>query len=208
MPTGSARSISPASRSCPPSTSATAAKQRRGDAVWRVRFRNGWLYLLVLLEFQSTNDDRMALRNLEYTTLLYRELDRRGELGRPGRWPPVLPVALYNGDAPWSAALEMRELIAPVPEPLMSCQPSQRSLLLDERRIAVDDVPLGNLIRAVVGFEQSESREDLNRVTEALRHWLRDPEDTELGRAFAAWLEQIAARTDSALELEIWRTGR
>ncbi len=33
-------------------------RQSRGDAAWRVRFRDagsgGWLYLLVLLEFQST----------------------------------------------------------------------------------------------------------------------------------------------------------
>ena len=68
-----------------------SGQTRRGDAAWRVRFRNGWLYLLIVLEFQSTNDTRMALRNLEYTALLYRELDRRKELGPPGRWPPVLP---------------------------------------------------------------------------------------------------------------------
>lgn len=183
------------------------SQQRRGDAVWRVRFRNGWLYLLVLLEFQSTNDHRMALRNMEYTTLLYQELDRRGELGPPGRWPPVLPVVVYNGDAPWSAALEMRELIAPVPEPLASCQPSQRSVLLDERRVAVDDLPLGNLIRTVVGFEQSESPADLVRVANALRDWLRHPDDTDLGRAFAAWMEQLVARLDPAVELAALEDG-
>ena len=88
---------------------------RRGDAAWRVRFRDAWLHLLVVLEFQSTDDTRMALRNLEYTALLYRELDRRDELGPPGRWPPVLPIVLYNGDAPWTGALEMRDLIAAVP---------------------------------------------------------------------------------------------
>ena len=103
-------------------------QQRRGDAVWRVRFRNGWLYLLVILEFQSSNDHRMALRNLEYTSLLYQELGRRGELGEPGRWPPVLPIVLYNGDAPWTATLEMRELIAEVTDALSPYQPSQRSL--------------------------------------------------------------------------------
>lgn len=90
-------------------------QQRRGDAVWRVRFQNGWLYLLVMLEFQSVNDPRMALRNLEYTALLYQELGRRGELGEPGRWPPVLPVVLYNGDARWTAALGIHDLIAPSP---------------------------------------------------------------------------------------------
>ena len=107
-----------------------SGQQRRGDAVWRVRFRNGWLYLLVLLEFQSRSDARMALRNLEYTALLYRELDRRRELGEPGGWPPVLPVVLYNGDAPWTGALEMRDLVAPVPAALSPLQPSRRSLLL------------------------------------------------------------------------------
>ncbi|MDE0662177.1 MAG: Rpn family recombination-promoting nuclease/putative transposase [Gammaproteobacteria bacterium] len=170
-----------------------SGQQRRGDAIWRARFRNGWLYLLVLLEFQSRSDTRMALRNLEYTALLYRELDRRGELGTPGRWPPVLPVVLYNGDAPWTAALEMRDLVAPVPAVLSPCQPSQRSLLLDERRVAVDDLPSNNLMRAVVGFEQSRTPVELARVAEALRDWL-SPQDSNLGRAFAAWVRQLVAR--------------
>ena len=171
-----------------------SSQQRRGDAAWRVRFRNSWLYLLVLLEFQSRTDARMALRNLEYTALLYRELDRRRELGAPGQWPPVLPVVLYNGEAPWAAALEMRDLVAPVPAALSPCQPSQRSLLLDERHVAMDDLPLGNLMRAVVGFEQSRTPADVVGVAEALRGRLQSPQDSDLGRAFAAWMQQMVTR--------------
>ena len=169
-------------------------QQRRGDAVWRVQFRGRWLYLLILLEFQSRVDPRMALRILEYTALLYRELDRQDELGAPGRWPAVLPIVLYNGDAPWTAPLEMRELIEPVADALAPCQPAQRSLLLDERRAAVDDLPLGNLMRAVVGFEQSRSPADLATVVDRLRGWLQEPGDSELGHAFTDWLLQLAAR--------------
>ena len=169
-------------------------QQRRGDAVWRVRFRGRWLYLLILLEFQSSNDPRMALRMLEYTALLYRELDRQGQLAAPGGWPPVLPVVLYNGDAPWTAALEMRDLIARVPAPLGACQPAQRSLLLDEQRVAVDDLPLRNLMRAVVGFEQSRTPTDLAGAVDALRGLLREPGDSELGRAFASWVLRMANR--------------
>ena len=171
-------------------------QERRGDAVWRVRFRDRWLYLLVLLEFQSTNDARMALRNLEYTTLLYRQLDRNGELGQIGEWPPVLPVVLYNGDAPWTAKVEMRDLIAPVGPSLEPFQPSQRTLVLDERHMELDDLPAGNLMRALVGLEQSRTREELLEVTTALRDLLQAPGDTELTRAFVEWIQQHASRVD------------
>ena len=90
-------------------------QQRRGDTVWRVRFRRRWFYLL-LLEYQSTKTALMSLRNLEYTALLLGEMDRRKELGRPGHWPPVLPLVLYNGDTPWADTLEMHDLFGPVPD--------------------------------------------------------------------------------------------
>ena len=57
---------------------------RRGDAVWRVRQRDDWLHVLILLEFQSTDDPDMALRIMEYTALLFRELRRNG-----GPWTPT-----------------------------------------------------------------------------------------------------------------------
>ena len=47
--------------------------------------------MLVLLEFQptdSTDDPDMALRMLEYTTLLYQELARNRALESDGRRPP------------------------------------------------------------------------------------------------------------------------
>ena len=88
-------------------------RRRHGDTVWRLRFGDGWLHVLVLLEFQSRNDPDMALRILEYTVLLYRELLRNEDLGRDGLRPPVLPVVLYNGAAPWTAPREVSGLISP-----------------------------------------------------------------------------------------------
>ena len=48
--------------------------KRHGDNVWRMRLRKNWLYLLLLVEFQSTDDPLMALRIHTYTGLLYQEL--------------------------------------------------------------------------------------------------------------------------------------
>ena len=61
---------------------------RHGDAVWRVRLRESWLYLLVLLEFQSQDEPRMALRILAYTSLLYQELVRTARWARASGCQP------------------------------------------------------------------------------------------------------------------------
>ena len=181
-------------------------QERLGDCVWRVPFHDGWIYLLVLLEFQSRKDAAMALRNLEYTALLYTELGRTGHLGAPGDWPPVLPLVLYNGDTPWTEDVEMRRLIAPTLPVLEPFQPSQRSLVLDERRIAVDDLPVGNLMRAVAGLEQSRTPEELGQSTVELGDWPGAPIGRELGRAFVAWIQEMANLVESGEPLELGET--
>ena len=57
-------------------------RQRHGDLVRQVRFRGGWLYLLLLLEFQSTIEPAMAVRVLTFTSL------QRENPTVAGSWPP------------------------------------------------------------------------------------------------------------------------
>ena len=171
-----------------------ALRKRHGDTVWRVRHRHGWLHVLVLLEFQSTDEPRMALRILTYTSLLYQELARNEALGPDGRLPAVLPVVLYNGASRWTAAVEVGELIGPVGPWLAPYQPSQRYFVLDERHVGDEALPAGNLMTAVVGLERSRSPADLKRVVEALVEWLRDPGDDELKHAFTDWVWRLARR--------------
>ncbi len=173
-------------------------RARHGDTVWRVRHRDAWLHVLVLLEFQSTDDPDMALRILEYTTLLYQELARNRALEPDGRRPPVLPVVLYNGAAPWRAARDVGGLIAPVGPALAPYQPSQRYVVLDERHVRGDDVPGTNLMAAVVALEQSRSPADLKRVVEALRQRRWDADERSLERVFAEWVWRLARRLTPA----------
>ena len=172
-------------------------RQRHGDSVWRLRLQGpgeAWLYLLVMLEFQSTTDPFMAVRVLVYTGLLYQDLIRRGALDEAGRLPPVLPIVLYNGSNEWSAPVEVGDLIAPAGEALAPFQPSQRYFLLDEGRWGKDDLPGRNLVSALVGMETSATAEALSEAAEALSEWLRDSGDDELRRAFAEWLRQVSSR--------------
>ena len=168
--------------------------KRHGDAVWRVRLRGRWLYLVVLLEFQSRDEPRMALRILTYTGLLYEELVRNGVVASGEPLPPVLPVVLYNDARPWRAAREMGKLIAAVGPELARYQPAQRYHVVDERHLAEDDLPSDNLMTSVVALEQSGSAKDLARVVVALQVKLGGPHETGLRRAFVDWVRQTAER--------------
>jgi hypothetical protein len=97
-------------------------RQRHDDVVWKVRLRDQWLYVYVIIEFQSEPDPFMALRLLVNVGLLYQDLLRRNELPADGR----LPVVLYNGTPPWTGVVEFRELLTPTPPGLERYQPSFR----------------------------------------------------------------------------------
>lgn len=47
---------------------------REGDVIWRVRWGERWLYLYLLIEFQSSVDRFMAVRLLTYIGLLYQDI--------------------------------------------------------------------------------------------------------------------------------------
>ena len=167
-------------------------QQRHGDLVWRIRFRGDrWLYLVLLLEFQATVDSAMAIRMLTYTGLLYQRLADDDVLREHKALPPVLPVVLYNGRRPWTAPVEMADLVATGSERLAPYQPSQRYYLLDAGRTADADLPAGNLVSALVGLEKGRDTARLREPLKALIDLLRGQEDGELTQTFAAWLTQV-----------------
>ena len=152
--------------------------ENRGDAAWRVRVREGgsgsWLYLLCLLELPSTVDHRMAARVLARTGRMYLKLLRSGEMLEDGLLPPVLPIVFYNGKRPWSAAVEVRDLIAPVGPGLAAFQPRQRYHLIDAGRLVAAAPPADNVASASGGVSERRG----SRTT---------------GRSFAERMEAFAA---------------
>ncbi len=79
-------------------------RHRADDVVWRVRADGEWMYLYLLIEFQSKTDPWMAVRIMTYVGLLYQDLIRAKQVLPGKKLPPVLPIVLYNGDAKWTAA--------------------------------------------------------------------------------------------------------
>jgi predicted transposase/invertase (TIGR01784 family) len=166
---------------------------RESDVVWKLRWKGGRvLYVYLLMEFQSTVDSSMALRMMVYLGLFYQDLLKRGEVTRSGKLPPVLPLVLYNGYAPWGAAREISELIEEVPGGLEQYRPRLRYCLLDEMRLADSELgSLRNLAAAMFRLEKSRGTEAMERVLEAASEWLREPGLEELRKSFTEWVLKI-----------------
>ena len=167
-------------------------QQRHGDLVWRVRFGGErWLYLVLLLEFQSGVDRAMAVRMLTYSGLLYQKLVGEGVLRERGVLPPVLPVVIYNGRSPWTAPTDLSELITSGGPALARYQPAQQYFLLDEGRVDGGSLPAGNLVSALIALETNRDRSRLPELLDTLIGLLRAQNDEELTDAFTAWVAQV-----------------
>ena len=168
-------------------------KQREDDVVWRVKVGEDWVYLYLLIEFQSSVDKYMALRMMVYIGLLYQDLIKRGEALADGRLPPLLPIVLYNGNQKWTAATNIADLIAVVPGMVSQFKPSLHYLLIDENNYTDTELAsLNNLVAAVFRLEHASSPGAVSDLVKLLIDWLQDRPD--LRKMFAQWLRATLMR--------------
>jgi len=168
-------------------------RQREGDVVWKVKVGGDWVFLYLLIEFQSSVDNYMALRIMIYLGLLYQDLIKRGEILVDGRLPPVLPIVLYNGKPKWTAVTDVAELIPVVPGLVEQFKPRLKYWLIDEN--AYSDAELAsvnNLVAAVFRLEHVANPAAMAELLDLLTVWLSDRPD--LRRMFALWIRATLKR--------------
>ena len=186
------------------------------DIVWRVPFHGrpeddageGWLPLVVMLEFQSEVDVLMALRVRNYVDNFHMERRRGKEVGASGRLAPVLPIVLYNGESRWTAVPRVIDLVTPgapgAPTaaggvglgatwrgaPLLA---GDGYLLLDARRLGREYLRHDNAAALLAGMEnlELETAEELFR---AFHKRVNAPELQELKEVMLAWASRQARR--------------
>jgi predicted transposase/invertase (TIGR01784 family) len=174
-------------------------RERQSDIVWRMRWSGegeGWFYLYLLLEFQSTSYPFMAVRMLTYVSLLIEEIIRK-EMLKPGaKIPAVLPVVLYNGKRPWRAPLDLASLFVDVPESLRRHLPRLRYLVLDENRLDLDRPELSrNRVASLFHIETTKEPEEFLHLTRKLAALLPQSEEPELRRTITIWLLSVLRRS-------------
>lgn len=135
-------------------------RDREDDIIWRIRWQDGWLYIYLLVEFQSTVYRYMAVRLMTYEGLLYEGLIRSQQLMPRGLLPPVVPIVLYNGRDRWTAPQDIAALIATAPGGLAIPRPRRPYQVIDVGKLyrQCTGVPAEPGGRPVPPGEQSHAR--------------------------------------------------
>ena len=168
--------------------------RRHADMLWRVRaVGDRWLYLLVLLEFQSTVDHRMALRMLEYCVCVWKGLESK-DLGPAGEYPAVLPVVVYNGSRPWTAPTDFGKMLAPMPDDSLGFRPRHGYLLVELQAEDPASLSADNVLAMIARFERAPTAGALEELLGALPDWLARVGEPGLAEAFETWVRLVLAR--------------
>ena len=165
--------------------------RRHADMLWRIRtIDETWLHLLVLFEFQSTVDQRMAFRMMNYAGGIWTGLGS-DHLG-PGRiFPLVLPVVVYSGQRRWTAPGDIHDLLAPAPQELLGSRPRHRYLLVDLQRLDPASLPEDNVLAMIAALERAGSPDRLWKLVLSLTDWAERAGALELQDIFREWISQV-----------------
>ncbi|GIW21744.1 MAG: hypothetical protein KatS3mg068_0751 [Candidatus Sericytochromatia bacterium] len=85
-------------------------KEKESDIIYKIKLKEQYsdisLYIVILLEFQSSVDKKMLYRMIEYTLLLYKELEKTNK-----KLPPVFPIVLYTGSKKWNVPNDLNQIV-------------------------------------------------------------------------------------------------
>ena len=171
---------------------ARSLTQRASDLIWRIPSSGEDVYMMLMLEFQSSTDVNMPMRFLTYTAMLYDQLISEGLSLSKSKLPPVLPVVLYNGSSTWNVTTRTLECIdVDTHSKLRDYQPDLSYYLIDIGRLVraqVEDIddPASMLFELERVQKLDELRPRLERLVELL-----DLFPAGLEELYAIWFERV-----------------
>ena len=156
--------------------------ERHDDIIWKLRWRDKWVYVYIIIEFQSDVDETMPVRIMSYVSLLYLSLLANKNLGygKEKKLPIVLPIVLYNGCDVWNVPKSIQEMIDDTKyDRLQSFIPKLSYYFIDEVHPEANEKDsvfkgLANSVIATMKLQRATSREDFIKLIEELKELFKD----------------------------------
>ena len=161
---------------------------RHADLVWRAPFRDSWLYIVFVFEFQATPDWRMPVRVLLETALVYDYLSR-GEGAKRGRkLPPVLPIVVHVGTEPWEESMRLEDLLTDEAQAFLPFALGQEAVLVSEAAEAAELERVETAREAALKLRYTVDPTEFQEAVAVLKALL--PRDSVAREGLLAWVRR------------------
>lgn len=161
---------------------------RHADLVWRAPFRDSWLYIVFVFEFQSASDWRMPVRVLLETALVYDYLSRDERAKRGRKLPPVLPVVVHVGTEPWEESMRLEDLLADEAQAFLPFAMGQEAVLVSEAAEAGELEGVETAREAALKLRYTVDSTEFQEAVAVLKALL--PRDSVAREGLLAWVRR------------------
>ncbi len=140
-------------------------KDKTTDVLWKIKYKGQFIYIGILIEVQSTNDNTMPIRFLDYIGLFYE--NQYQSLKMNEKIIPIIPILLYIGSENWNAKIKFHDLVNIPDESLNKFIPDFEYI-----PIILNDITKEKLTKAesmltrLLSLNKSESLDDFRELSE------------------------------------------
>ncbi|CEO88952.1 Rpn family recombination-promoting nuclease/putative transposase [Syntrophaceticus schinkii] len=148
-------------------------EKKESDLVYKVVWGEQHVVFYVLLELQSTVDNLMPFRLLEYMLEIWRDFfkntPQEGRNRQDFRLPAIMPIVVYNGPSSWPVPINFKEIINRY-QHFGGYLVDFKYALIDIHRYTEEDLKkFSKLIAVVFHLDQAKDEEDL---IDRLKQWI------------------------------------
>jgi hypothetical protein len=182
------------------------AADRAADVVFKVRLAEREMYLLLLLEHQSSVNHFMPFRVLEYMVLIWRywleNIPKETYERRAFRLPQVVPIVFYDGRGAWTADPKFSNKVLHLPE-LARYVPHFEHRVIELSKISSDDLEkCANALSLIFLIDKCDSEEDVEKAREMrTEYWESVKEslkDSQILEIVAECVQALLARAEAS----------
>ncbi len=170
-------------------------RTRESDLIWNISFKGQPLYIICLLEFQSTIDKFMAVRVLTYIGLIYQDLVKQKQFThKQQKLPPVFSLVFYTGAKAWDAPNTLKDCLSfAIPESLRKYQPNIEYMVLDVGQIDLGEYTFekDNVVTSLLELEKVWNLTNTKQIIDKLNKQLQGEQFNSLRKAFLVYINRV-----------------
>ncbi len=142
-------------------------QERASDVIWKIKYKTSDIYIDVLTEIQSSNDNTMPIRILDYIGSFYENEYKKLNIGE--KIIPMIPIVFYVGSEKWTAVSKFHDLVNIPNNSLKKFIPEFEYIIINIDKINTETLlEAESMLTNIVAMNKSKNYQELKNISKNL----------------------------------------